>query len=52
MDYDMISKMMVEELKMYLRLRGLKLSGRKEGWLREFSLLPRKFAAAEKVLNK
>ena len=31
MDYDMIAKLTVVELKTYLRLRGLKLSGRKQG---------------------
>ena len=30
MDYDMISRMNVDELKKYLRLRALKVIGRKE----------------------
>ena len=30
MDYDMISRLNVDELKKYLRLRALKVSGRKE----------------------
>ena len=29
MDYDLISKMGLEELKNYLRIRGLKINGRK-----------------------
>ena len=30
MDYDMVSSMGVEELKKYLRLRGLRVTGRKQ----------------------
>ena len=41
MDYDMIAKLTVVELKTYLRLRGLKLSGRKQ------ELIARVFAASE-----
>ena len=41
MDYDMISRMNVDELKKYLRLRALKVSGRKE------ELVARVFAAVE-----
>ena len=41
MDYDMISSMKVEELKDYLRLRGLKTSGRR------IELVARVFAASE-----
>ena len=41
MDYDLISKMHVDELKTYHRLRGLKISGRKQ------ELVARVFAAVE-----
>ena len=41
MDFDVISKMKVEELKTFLRLRGQKVSGRKE------ELVARVFVAAE-----
>ena len=41
MDYDMISRMNVDELKKYLRLRALKVSGRKE------ELVARVFSAVE-----
>ena len=41
MDFDNISKMKVEELKSYLRARGLKISGRKQ------ELVARVFAAKE-----
>ena len=41
MDYDMVSKMSVDELKKYLRLRGLKVSGKKA------ELVARVFVAAE-----
>ena len=41
MEYNMISKMKVEELKNYLKLRGLKLNGKKE------ELVARVFAAIE-----
>eukprot|EP00795_Rhopilema_esculentum_P006578 gene6578-12114_t len=41
MDFDMVAKMKVEELKSYLRPRGLKVSGRKE------EQVARVFAAAE-----
>ena len=40
MDFDLISKMKAEELKTFLRLRGLKVSGKKE------ELVARVFAAA------
>ena len=42
MDYDMINNMKVEELKYYLRLRGLKISGKKA------VLVARVFSAMEK----
>ena len=41
MDYDLISKMSLEELKNYLRIRGLKVNGR------NFELVARLFAASE-----
>jgi hypothetical protein len=41
MDFDMLTKMRVDELKIFLRLRGLKVSGRKE------ELVARAFAAIE-----
>ena len=41
MDYDLISKISLEELKNYLRIRGLKVSGRKN------ELVARVFAASE-----
>ena len=41
MDYDLISKMSLEELKNYLRIRGLKVNGRKN------ELVARVFAASE-----
>ena len=41
MDYDLISKMSLEELKNYLRIRGLKVKGRKN------ELVARVFAASE-----
>ena len=41
MDYDLISKMSLEELKNYLRIRGLKVNGRKN------ELIARVFAASE-----
>ena len=41
MDYDLISSMKVEELKYFLKLRGLKVSGRK------VELVARVFAASE-----
>ena len=41
MDYDLVSKMRVEELKNFLRQRGLRITGRKE------ELVARVFAAAE-----
>ena len=41
MDYDLIAKLKVEELKNYLRLRGLKLNGSKN------ELVARVFAASE-----
>ena len=40
MDYDLISKMSLEELNNYLRIRGLKVNGRNE-------LVARVFAASE-----
>ena len=41
MDFDMVSKMKADELKMYLRLRGLKVKGRKA------ELVSRVFSACE-----
>ena len=41
MDYDLISKMSLEELKNYFRIRGLKVNGRK------IELAARVFAASE-----
>ena len=41
MDYGMVSSMGVEELKKYLRLRGLRVTGRKQ------ELVARVFAAVE-----
>ena len=41
MDYDLIEKMNVEELKNYLRIRGLKVNGRKS------ELVARVFCASE-----
>ena len=41
MDYDLISKMGLEELKNYLRICGLKVNGRKNGLVR------RVYAASE-----
>ena len=41
MDFELVNKMKVEELKTYLRLRGLKVSGRK------VELVARVFAASE-----
>ena len=41
MDYDLVSKMRVEELKNFLRQRGFRITGRKE------ELVARVFAAAE-----
>ena len=41
MEFDMINEMKVDELKKYLRLRGLKISGRK------VELVARVFAAHE-----
>ena len=41
MDYDLISKMSLEELKNYFRIRGLKVNGRK------IELVARVFAASE-----
>ena len=41
MEFDMVSKMKVDELKMYLRLRNLKVSGKKE------ELVARVFSASE-----
>jgi len=41
MEYDMVSKMKVEELKMFLRLRNLKVSGKK------VELVARVFSASE-----
>ena len=41
MNYEMISKMKVEELKMFLRLRGLTVTGKKE------ELVARVFVAVE-----
>ena len=41
MDFEMISKMKVEELKIYLKLRGLKVSGTKK------ELIARVFVAGE-----
>ena len=41
MDFQLVNKMKVEELKTYLRLRGLKVSGRK------VELVARVFAASE-----
>ena len=41
MDFDMVSKMKTDELKMYLRLRGLKVKGRKA------ELVSRVFSACE-----
>ena len=46
MDYDLISKMSLEELKNYLKIRGLKLNRRKN------ELVARVFAASEMVLNR
>ena len=43
MDYDLISSMRGEELKNFLKLRGLKVSGRK------VELVARVFAASENV---
>ncbi|XP_057290858.1 uncharacterized protein LOC130613546 [Hydractinia symbiolongicarpus] len=45
MDYDLISKMSVEELKNYLRVRNLRISGRKE------ELIARVFSAAENFVQ-
>ena len=42
MDFDLISRMNVEELKKYLRLRALRVSGRKE------ELVARVFSAVER----
>ena len=41
MDFELVNKMKVEELETYLRLRGLKVSGRK------VELVARVFAASE-----
>ena len=41
MDYDLISKMSLEELKNYVRIRGSKVNGRKN------ELVARVFAASE-----
>ena len=41
MDYDLISKMSLEELKNYLRIHGLKVNGRKN------ELVAQVFAASE-----
>lgn len=41
MDFDMVAKMKVEELKVFLRLRNLKITGKKE------ELVARVFAAIE-----
>ena len=41
MDYGLISKMTLEELKNYFRIRGLKINGRKN------ELVGRVFAASE-----
>ena len=41
MDYDLISKMSLEKLKIYLRIRGLKVNGRKN------ELVARVFASSE-----
>ena len=41
MDYDLISKMSLEKLKIYLRIRGLKVNGRKN------ELVVRVFASSE-----
>ena len=41
MEYEMVSKMKVDELKMYLRLRGLKVTGIKA------ELVARVFVASE-----
>ena len=45
MDYDLISKMSLKELKNYLRIRGLKVNGRKN------ELVARVFAATEIALQ-
>ena len=45
MDFDMISKMKIEDLKNYLRARNLKLSGRKE------ELVARVFSAVENLVQ-
>ena len=45
MEYEMISKMKVDELKMYLRLRGLNVSGIKA------ELVARVFVASEACQN-
>ena len=41
MDYDLISQMSLEKLKIYLRIRGLKVNGRKN------ELVARVFASSE-----
>ena len=41
MDYDMVNKMKVDELKMYLRLRGIRVTGKKA------ELVARVFVASE-----
>ena len=45
MEYEMVSKMKVDELKMYLRLRGLKFTGIKA------ELVARVFVASETNLS-
>ena len=45
MDYDLISKVSLEELKNYLRIRGLKVNGRKN------ELVVRAFAASENCIK-
>ena len=45
MDYDLISKMSLEELKNYIRIRDFKSNGRKN------DLLARLFAAGENVVK-
>jgi len=46
MDSDMLCNMKVEELKTFLRLRGLKVSGKKS------ILIARAFSAIEKKIQK
>ena len=42
MDYDMVNKMKVDELKMYLRLRGIRVTGKKAELVSRVFVLLRK----------